>query len=290
MATVCQLFILIFCYSEDYGLTDAAFAIIRGRAVPADLATIQMQNGRKVYMTALSSWGYVADVDIESERFRKLGETRFILGALKTIAQRRVYPGRFQYLPFEEEEKNEIGGGGEVEGGLDNERGEGKMQHEVTCSTQEESVKQNGEQQHQSELATDLLPPLSDPVPSRWKTIEGNFVLFVSLMVPYLGHGFTGDVSLTMGSGKMHIMYSLDTSRKEMLTMLLTAESGSYLQREETHVVKTRAYRLEPLTSQGIVTVDGEMIEYGPHQVQVHPQLVRIMSRRRRGKEQKMLS
>ena len=31
-------------------------------------------------MSLLANWGLVADVDIESEKFRKIGETRFILG------------------------------------------------------------------------------------------------------------------------------------------------------------------------------------------------------------------
>ena len=31
-------------------------------------------------MTLLASWGIVADVDIESENMRRLGEARFILG------------------------------------------------------------------------------------------------------------------------------------------------------------------------------------------------------------------
>ena len=45
-----------------------------------DIATVQTGDGGKCYMSLLASWGLVADVDIESEKFRKIGETRFILG------------------------------------------------------------------------------------------------------------------------------------------------------------------------------------------------------------------
>ena len=277
--------------------------IIRGGVIPSDLATIQMESGQKMYMAVLSSWGYVADIDIESEKFRSIGEVRFILGALKAILQKRTYQGRLHYLPMEEEdegmkeERRDDGlEGGESEGQQQvGEGSAGMMQQEdprnrsgdryqenaASRQLQNEESAQN--QQQQLELATDLLPPsLSDPVPSNWKTIEGNFVGVMVLLAPFVAHGFAGDLNLILGSGKMHISYSLDDiTRGGLLAMLLSADTASYLQREDVHVVKTRAYRLEPLTP-GILTIDGEAVDYIPHQVQLHPQLVRIMSRRRR--------
>ena len=68
--------------SEDYKLENAAFQIIRGGVVPMDLATVHLADGTSTYMTLLAAWGMVADIDIESEKFRKIGKTRFILGEL----------------------------------------------------------------------------------------------------------------------------------------------------------------------------------------------------------------
>ena len=45
-----------------------------------DIATVETGDGGKSYMSLLANWGLVADVDIESEKFRKIGETRFVLG------------------------------------------------------------------------------------------------------------------------------------------------------------------------------------------------------------------
>ena len=45
-----------------------------------DIATVETGDGGKSYMSLLANWGLVADVDIESEKFRKIGETRFDLG------------------------------------------------------------------------------------------------------------------------------------------------------------------------------------------------------------------
>ena len=47
-----------------------------------DLTTIHTSDGGKCYMTILGAWGLTADVDIESEKFRTIGEARFVLGEL----------------------------------------------------------------------------------------------------------------------------------------------------------------------------------------------------------------
>jgi len=68
--------------SEEFSLINAAFQIIRGGIIPMDVATVHLEGGSRCYMTLLSSWGYVADVDIESEKWRSIGEFRFFLGGL----------------------------------------------------------------------------------------------------------------------------------------------------------------------------------------------------------------
>ena len=45
-----------------------------------DIASVQVADDTKRYMTLLCNWGMVADVDIESEKWRSIGETRFLLG------------------------------------------------------------------------------------------------------------------------------------------------------------------------------------------------------------------
>lgn len=67
-------------HSEEFSLETAAFQIIRGGLTSLDLATVQFGNGTSLYMTILAGWGMIADIDIESERFRRIGEARFTLG------------------------------------------------------------------------------------------------------------------------------------------------------------------------------------------------------------------
>ena len=80
MHNTLHFYISLFPSSEEFSLLNAAFQIIRGGVIPLDIATVQTGDGGKCYMSLLANWGLVADVDIESEKFRKIGETRFILG------------------------------------------------------------------------------------------------------------------------------------------------------------------------------------------------------------------
>ena len=266
-------------YSEEFSLTNAAFAIIRGGVTPADLATVQLHNGEQVYMSLLSCWGYAADIDIESEVLRVIGEARFLVGAVKTIIQKKTYSGKLHYLPVEEEE---ISNGAEHEGRTEQENAQHRkkiVKEDTTSDTQ------NGTISKSSKPSTELLPSsFTDAVPNNWKTVEGNFIAFSSFLQPFLGHGFIGgNIDLTMGSGTMQLTYILDdATRKDMFDVIYTADTGLYLQKGFAHNVKTRAYRLEMFTSPGHLTVDGEEVEYGSHQVQVLPQMIHVMSRKRR--------
>ena len=281
----------------------AAFIIVRGGLTQADVAVTEIKNGSKIYMSLISCLGYIADLDIESERFRYLGENRFILGALKSIVQRRAYPCRLSYLPLEEQtEENEEAS--KTEASSKNEeslKDDESVRDEETKEKQEEAASEsqegencveaagesqvsqgNSSQEHLSCPPTDLLVPLSDPVPSNWKTIEGQFVMMNTVLTPFLSHNVVATTDQYLGSGRMHIIYSNELSRFGMMQFLLTAGSGSYLNREDVLTVKTQAYRLEPLASDGLLVVDGEVIEYGPIQVQLHPHMLRFMSRKRR--------
>jgi len=58
----------------------AAFQIIRGGMSPLDLATVETSDGGRCIMSLLANWGIIADVDIESESMRAIGEARFTVG------------------------------------------------------------------------------------------------------------------------------------------------------------------------------------------------------------------
>ena len=126
-------------------------------------------------------------------------------------------------------------------------------------------------------LEADLLPDINDPVPDSWVTLEEDFTMIMPLMVPLFSNGLVGDSSMRIGSGELHIVYVTDISRSTLFSILV----DSNFEREEMRTVRTRAFRIEPLSQEGLITIDGEPIEYGAIQGQLHRNMLRIFSRKR---------
>lgn len=122
----------------------------------------------------------------------------------------------------------------------------------------------------------DLLPEITEDVPDNWKTIEGDFLTVSPIMIPHLSSNFFGDPNMSIGTGKIRIMYVRRMSRFGLLSMLTKAEKGTHLDRPEVEMIDVKAFRLEPLTEEGIMTVDGEVVKYGKMQAQVHQHLARV--------------
>jgi len=76
---------LLLLYRESY-LTDharqAAFIIAKHDVVPMDLVAVDTSSGKRIYSFLSVGWGMMADVDIESDRFRHLGGSRFAMMAV----------------------------------------------------------------------------------------------------------------------------------------------------------------------------------------------------------------
>lgn len=121
-----------------------------------------------------------------------------------------------------------------------------------------------------------LLPEITQDIPDHWKVIEGEFLTISPLMIPHLSSNFFGDPKMSIGTGKIRLMYARKMSRLGMLSLLTKAEKGTHLDREEIEIVDAKAFRLVPQTDTGILTVDGEVVKYGPLQAQVHQHLARV--------------
>ena len=65
--------------------TSMTFSLIKSHTVPLDLMRIQLAD-KTVLPSFLSiEWAFIADLDLESEKYRFLGDMRFTVGALQRI-------------------------------------------------------------------------------------------------------------------------------------------------------------------------------------------------------------
>ncbi|KPP79226.1 sphingosine kinase 2-like [Scleropages formosus] len=119
----------------------------------------------------------------------------------------------------------------------------------------------------------DLLPPLDQPLPARdWVTIEGDFVLVLAIYQSHLGADLLAAPQARFDDGLIHLTFvRAGISRATLLRLFLAMERGAHLSLSSPYVshVAAKAFRLQPLSPRGTLTVDGELVPYGPLQAQV---------------------
>lgn len=71
-------------YSDNL-LSHATFALVKHDVVPMDLIAVETSSGKRLYSFLSVAWGIVSDVDIESEKYRSMGNTRFTVGVVSRI-------------------------------------------------------------------------------------------------------------------------------------------------------------------------------------------------------------
>jgi sphingosine kinase len=69
----------------DEFATAMTFNLIKSKPTPLDIVSIQLCDKTVVQSFLSVQWAIIADVDLESEKYRFLGEMRFTIGAIKRI-------------------------------------------------------------------------------------------------------------------------------------------------------------------------------------------------------------
>uniref|UniRef100_A0A3B3Y1W4 sphingosine kinase n=1 Tax=Poecilia mexicana TaxID=48701 RepID=A0A3B3Y1W4_9TELE len=218
-------------------LLSCGFMLCKGLVGPLDLVSVHLASSQRLFSFLSLAWGFVADVDIESEKYRHVGAIRFLMGTLATRP------------PF---------------------------------TPQQASPKPGTQGNNKTASPTDsLLPSLDQPVPENWTVVnEEDFVLVLAIYQSHLAEDLWTVPGAMADDGLIHLFYvTAGISRPALLRLFLAMERGSHLACGCPHLVyeKVRALRLEPVSQQGMITVDGEVVEYGPIQAQVHPRMARLI-------------
>lgn len=123
------------------------------------------------------------------------------------------------------------------------------------------------------------LPPLSEPLDTTtgtWKVIEDDFILVWVLQTSHCSSSMYSCPGASLDDGVLTIIVVRNISRCSLLTMLLGIDNGDHIKHSEVEIYKAKAYRLEPQTEEGLYSLDGEVVEYGPIQGVVQPGAMRV--------------
>ncbi|KAJ6653350.1 hypothetical protein lerEdw1_009250 [Lerista edwardsae] len=320
-------------------LTNCTLLLCHGAVSPLDLVSITTASGSRFFSFLSVAWGFISDVDIESEKYRHMGAARFTLGTVVRLASLNTYRGRLSYLPAPDCTTHRpilrsitmAANGSLPFQHLPLHRTVSDMglceEHRAFCFRDREPSDEptpspsspppssslrsssfnfetlasdlvaDGREPLTAKLVTDtsatstarqmhgptddFLPPLDQPVPKTWVTVEDDFVLVLGIYQTHLGADLFTVPYATFNDGLIHLCYvKAGISRAALIRLFMAMEKGTHFEQVCPHLthLPVRAFRIEPLTDKGIITVDGERVEYGPIQGQIHHNIANLVT------------
>lgn len=267
------------CFKEEL-LMNCTYFLCKGLHAPMDLVSLRTASGKRLFSFLSFAWGFISDVDIVSERYRKLGSARFTVGTFQLLTTLQVYKGRLSYLPADESSHTRASSS------------QGQPNSPTTqCGHQDSFNNTNSVHilplsvppcQQNSVLEDSLLVPFDHPVPTYWTVVpEEEFVCIICIHQSHLAPDLILAPQAKLYDDAIHLFYvNAGVSRLAMIKYFMAMEKGTHLALNypHFHYMPVKAFRIEPCVAKGLMTVDGEVLACEPVQGQIHRRLARIIS------------
>ena len=230
-------------HGEPCDRTSAALAVARGGLRPVDRAVVADPSGDVAMHSLLSlSWGFFADVDIESERFRWLGGLRFTLQALvRILFMRRYRATSVRFRPAETSEETFA----------DSDAAGSDARHSPRVAARRAA--RSG--------ATAGVAMASRP---GWREITGDVQGVWALSLPWGAEDMFAAPAAEASDGAYDVLIVSGASKLALLGLLLVFDAGGHVNHPAVTYVKASAFEISPGTSDdgggGYVAVDGELV------------------------------
>lgn len=133
-----------------------------------------------------------------------------------------------------------------------------------------------------TKVSTPHLPPINEPVPKEWITIEDEFITVIAAFLSHLDGNVMVSPKAKLHNDHFNLIFirANQITKARLISLFMNnMEDGSFLNDPHVESVMVKAFRLEPLNENGILTVDGERIEYGPVQAQFLPGIASVMAK-----------
>ncbi|KFK28737.1 hypothetical protein AALP_AA7G040200 [Arabis alpina] len=219
--------------------TSATISIIRGRTRSLDVATIS-QGTTKFFSVLMLAWGLIADIDIESEKFRWMGGARFDVYGLQRIICLRQYNGRILFVPAPGFESYGQPG---------------------TCSLDNESSV--------SDKVLGYQGPDTKLEDLQWREIKGPFVSVWLHNVPWGAENTLAAPDAKFSDGFLDLIVTKDCPKLALLSLMTKLSDGTHVRSPYASYLKVKAFVLEPGAridepdKEGIIDSDGEVLARG---------------------------
>ncbi|RXW20903.1 hypothetical protein EST38_g4972 [Candolleomyces aberdarensis] len=233
---------------EHTDTASAALNVIKGRPMKTDLFSIT-QGGKRSLSFMSQSLGLMADLDLDTEHLRWIGDTRFMYGLLRGIIT-------FNPCPIQLSMKV---------AGLDKDA-MAKAFHDKKLAPQD--PKDSIERTNSASGALPSLQYLPDDKEG-WIDFEDPILFVYAGQGPYVGRDYMAFPVSLPDDGYIDLSIMPLTTRGEMLSAIDGAETGENFWLSQLQYYKAHAYRVKPLSKKGNFSVDepkpGMPLGYGHH-------------------------
>ena len=228
--------------NEPYSAINCTFIAIKGHSHPLDLSRVTTTNTTHFSFLSLG-WGLISDIDILSESMRCMGDTRLYAAAVYFIASRRKYKGILRMI--------------------------------LTTETESDS---RAALSNDADDADIFRSPAT--IPYR-KKIDGEFLLIWVVQTSHAASSMHSGPGVELDDAVFTIYVVRDMSRCGLLQLLIDIDTGDHVKNTNVEVYKAHSYSIEPApgdaSKDGIYSLDGEVIEYGPIQGNMLPHAARVL-------------
>lgn len=230
-------------------VSNAVLTVIRGHKRALDVATV-LQGETRFFSVLMLAWGLVADIDIESEKYRWMGSSRLDFYGLVRVLHLRRYNGKVFFVPAPGYEAY----------GTPMTQSDGGTGLDVHSQNQEDTLKV---QEHGYQGFNTSIQELE------WRIVDGPFVSVWLHNVPWASEATMAAPNAQFSDGYLDLIMIKDCPKSSLLMLLTKMSDGSHVNSPYVMYLKVKAFILEPghrvedPSKGGIIDSDGEVLARG---------------------------
>lgn len=253
----------------DVGL--AVLNAIKGSPMDLDLLSV-VQDGKRRWSFISQAFGLMADLDLGTEQWRWMGDTRFMLGYVRGIISPKSTPLSVS-IKVQKSGKADLL--------------EDYVKHTSTpsppASLSNGTGTENNTANGHNEPALDLLADKyidEKPDAEGWIEFNRSILYIYGGIMPYVAADLMQFPLAVPHQGAIDLVVQELVSRGTMVSMIDGAEKGSQFWLKQANYYKALAFRVTPIpkTKPGFISIDGEAAPYVTTYVEAHKGLARTMS------------
>eukprot|EP00049_Salpingoeca_infusionum_P012223 m.221186 g.221186 ORF g.221186 m.221186 type:complete len:274 (-) comp15127_c0_seq1:454-1275(-) len=218
---------------------ESALHVIKGSTTGLDILRIVQPGCDPIFSFLSINYGFIADVDTESEVYRWAGPARLTMYGIQRMLKLRKYGVKVWYLPSHTAVHHP------------------EITQKPDVPDQEAAAKFHP---RHGPPVTHPFPHGTDPTLHGWRLYEGKVVAVELCNAPWLSYEHLIAPYSGLGDGHMDliIMDEQMTSMK-LAGLMLSPEDAKHVGLESVHYVKAKAVFFQPQEDRGVFNIDGEV-------------------------------